>query len=407
MNQKPTYIDLFAGCGGLSLGLCQAGWQGLFAIEKNKDAFSTLRHNLVDKKRHFDWVEWLPQTNLDINEVLASYRKKIKDLRGKVDLIAGGPPCQGFSTAGKRQEDDFRNGLIRAYLKFVSLIKPKIIFFENVKGFTLKFEKNKTRGIAYSQFVLAELDKLGYKAEGEMVNFSRFGVPQKRTRFILVGIRKDVAKKTGASAKDFFSLLEKNRMFFLAQKGLASPGVTLEQAISDLLFQNGTAGTPDRARFQSGKYAPPQSPYQILMRSGYEPEVADSHSFANHRLYIRERFAEILEASERNKNLNTHLREKYKISKHTIVPLSGSDQSPTLTTLPDDFIHYAEPRILTVREYARVQGFPDWYEFKGKYTTGSIDRKKDVPRYTQVGNAIPPLFSEQGGIALIQLLHHA
>ena len=97
------------------------------------------------------------------------------------------------------------------------------------------------------------------------------------------------------------------------------------------------------------------------------------------------------------------MRDKYNIKKHTVIPLDKDAKSPTITTLPDDYIHYSEPRILTVREYARIQSFPDWYEFQGKYTTGGKLRTKEVPRYTQIGNAIPPLFGEQSGLVLKEL----
>ena len=135
-QKKYTVIDLFAGCGGLSLGLYQAGWQGLFAIEKNAFAFETLKHNLIDNKQHFAWPDWLPQTHHDINEVLDNYENQLKALRGKVDLVAGGPPCQGFSMAGQRMEDDIRNQLVFSYIRFIDFVRPKMILFENVKGFT-------------------------------------------------------------------------------------------------------------------------------------------------------------------------------------------------------------------------------------------------------------------------------
>lgn len=402
-----TYIDLFAGCGGLSLGLHLAGWKGLFAIEKNKDAFQTLHYNLIEKLKHFDWVKWLPIQPWDINQVIQEFEPQLQALQGKVDMVVGGPPCQGFSTAGRRNEGDIRNGMIQSYLKFVELVKPKIIFFENVKGFTQKFEKNKTEGIAYAKFVENRLETLGYKTKGEMIDFSEYGVPQKRVRFILVGIREDVARKTQKCASDFFNLLANNRMHFLKGKGLQSNKITLEQAISDLLQMNGVTKTPDRGNFTSGLYISPQSAYQRMMREGDQRKIPDSHSFANHRPEIKERFSNILHACGRNKNVGRQtLQEKFKISKHTIIPLEGNNSAPTLTTLPDDFIHYCEPRILTVREYARIQSFPDWFEFKGKYTSGGVMRTKEVPRYTQVGNAIPPLFGEQGGIAIKRLLEN-
>ncbi|MCC6643592.1 DNA cytosine methyltransferase, partial [Candidatus Peregrinibacteria bacterium] len=153
MKNKNTYIDLFAGCGGLSLGLYLSGWRGLFAIEKNKDAFLTLEHNLIQKKKHFDWPDWLPQTNHDINVIIKSCSNELKELRDKVDLVVGGPPCQGFSSAGKRDEQDDRNKLIDSYIKFIRIVQPKIIFFENVKGFTEKFDRNKIKGRVYSRYV--------------------------------------------------------------------------------------------------------------------------------------------------------------------------------------------------------------------------------------------------------------
>ena len=129
MSKEFTYIDVFSGCGGLSLGLFKAGWKGLFAIEKSPMAFETLKHNLMDRKDHFDWPAWLPKKNHDIDKVLSSYRDELSSLRGKVTLVAGGPPCQGFSFAGRRKENDGRNKLVDSYVQFVSLVKPKMLFF--------------------------------------------------------------------------------------------------------------------------------------------------------------------------------------------------------------------------------------------------------------------------------------
>ena len=134
LENNYTVIDLFAGCGGLSLGLYQAGWHGVFAIEKNPCAFETLKYNLIDKKNHFDWPEWLPIEPLDILEVNKKYKKELKQLGGIIDLVAGGPPCQGFSMAGKRVKDDVRNQLVFAYIDFIQMVRPKLILFENVKG---------------------------------------------------------------------------------------------------------------------------------------------------------------------------------------------------------------------------------------------------------------------------------
>ena len=399
---KRCFIDLFAGCGGLSLGLHKAGWEGIFVIEKSPDAFLTLQHNLIIKNNHFNWPHWLEQTNHDINYIIKKYSKNLRSLRGSVTLVAGGPPCQGFSMAGRRCEGDERNKLIDSYIEFVRLVEPKILFFENVKGFTIGFKKENdvhNRDKAYSQYVWEKLEALGYNVHGDILDFSQFGVPQRRQRFILVGT------KIG-SAEYFFKRIVENKGAFLKTKGIKTDTVSLEDAISDLLQKHGQTTSPDSPNFYAGKYSKPQNNYQKLMRTKAHKvgQVADSHRFANHTKEISERFKFILDNLKRNKNISDLHREKFRLKKHTIVPLSRSMQTPTLTTLPDDYIHYCEPRILTVREYARIQTFPDEYEFIGKYTTGGNRRKIDVPRYSQIGNAIPPLFAEQAGLILRQMV---
>jgi DNA (cytosine-5)-methyltransferase 1 len=406
MEKTYSYIDLFAGCGGLSLGLCNAGWKGLFAIEKSKDAFKTLKHNLIEKKQHFSWVPWLRKQRYDINHVIKKYEKELISLRGKVDMVTGGPPCQGFSVAGRRNEKDKRNKLVKSYIRFIELVKPKIIFFENVKGFTLKFERNKEKGETYSTFVIQELEGLGYVVHPELIDFGNFGIPQKRTRFILVGVLNENSEFNGELVKGFFRELEKNCETFLINKSLIV-NTNLEDAISDLLQSNGTIPSPEFNGFQEGTYSEAKSNYQTLMREGIQGDAVDSHRFANHTGDIVDRFRDILNRPIiRNKDIGKDLRDDLGLKKHTLVPLAKDNKCPTLTTLPDDYIHYVEPRILTVREYARIQTFPDWFEFQGKYTTGGKRRKLEVPRYTQIGNAIPPLFGEQGGIVLKTLLQN-
>ncbi len=408
VKKELNYIDLFAGCGGLSLGLHNAGWKGLFAIEKSPDAFKTLKHNLIDKCNHFDWPEWLKKdgqpTELDIVKVLRNYEQQLQALRGAVDMVTGGPPCQGFSSNGKRNESDERNKLIKHYLKFIELVQPKILFFENVKGFTMEFVKNKSRGKRYSNFVVGKLEDLDYNVYGDMIDFSEFGIPQKRHRFILVGIRNDVVKKSGKVATDFFQQIKNNKESFLINHNL-NLTVNLEEAISDLLMKNGTTTSPDTKSFKAGLYSHAKGAYQNYLRQGLpNGAIADSHRFVNHRKDIVARFSLFLKNETRNKTISEDTKEYFGLKKRTQIPLYSKEPSPTITTLPDDYIHYSEPRILTVREYARIQSFPDTYEFKGKYTTGGKVRVKEVPRYTQIGNAIPPLFGEQSGIALKSLI---
>lgn len=408
MTKKKTYIDLFAGCGGLSLGLFNTGlWKGKFAVEKSPDAFETLQHNLIVKNNHFDWPDWLPKQNHDINDVIKNHKDNLKSLRGEIDLVAGGPPCQGFSTAGRRIEGDSRNELIKSYIKFIRLVQPKVIFFENVKGFTQKFDKNKIKGKIYSEYVTNALeydspkdDFQGYKVEGKLLDFSDFGIPQKRTRFILVGIRKDIAIQVKPNG--FFEQIQKQKETFLIKKGIGLTN-SLEDAISDLLKINEVV-SPDTKSFTAGLYNPIQSKYQKLLRGTVDSKIPDSHRFAKHSEDTLRKFEFILQNAEKDKTLSNELKERFNLKKRTVIPLSGNRPAPTITTLPDDYIHYCEPRIFTVREYARIQSFNDWYEFKGKYTTGGKRRTQEVPRYSQIGNAIPPLFGEQAGITLNKII---
>jgi DNA (cytosine-5)-methyltransferase 1 len=409
MVEKKSYIDLFAGCGGLSLGLFNTGlWKGKFAVEKSPDAFETLQYNLIDKKNHFDWPEWLQKQNHDINDIIKNHKSNLKSLRGDIDLVAGGPPCQGFSTAGRRNEGDSRNELIKSYIKFIRLVQPKIVFFENVKGFTQKFDKNKIKGKVYSEYVTNALeydspkgDFKGYKVEGKLIDFSEFGIPQKRTRFILVGIRKDIVNQVKSTG--FFEQIQKQKDAFLIKKGIGLTN-SLEDAISDLL-KNNEIISPDTKSFSAGLYNQIQSNYQKLLRKNVDSEIPDSHRFAKHSKSTVEKLEFILKYAVKNKTLSNELKDRFNLKKRTVIPLSGKTPTPTITTLPDDYIHYCEPRIFTVREYARIQSFNDWYEFKGKYTTGGKRRIQEVPRYSQIGNAIPPLFGEQAGLILNSVLN--
>ena len=322
MTEHLNYIDLFAGCGGLSLGLHQAGWKGLFAIEKSPDAFKTLNYNLIQNKNHFDWPNWLPQSNHDINEILINYTNELRKLKGKVTMVAGGPPCQGFSMAGRRNENDSRNDLINSYIKFVETVEPKIIFFENVKGFTMEFKKNKEKGIAYSSIVTQKLNDLGYFVKGQLINFGEYGIPQKRTRFILVGIKKNLKNASQEKAETFFSMLKENKFDFLATKGL-TPETNLQDAISDLFKINGLKQTPDFPNFHSGVYGKERNNYQKLMRKGVEVKIPDSHRFPKHSPEISKRFEDILAVTQnrRNLDLSKEIRESFNIKKHTVIPL--------------------------------------------------------------------------------------
>ncbi|MBU4010995.1 MAG: DNA cytosine methyltransferase, partial [Proteobacteria bacterium] len=215
-NNIPTFLDVFSGCGGLSLGLFSAGWQGIFAIEKNPDAFSTLKHNLISPKvsrYRFDWPEWLCQKPMEISTLLENHKNDLVSLQGKVDLIAGGPPCQGFSSAGKRDPNDPRNSLTEEYIQVVSLVQPRFLLIENVRGFNVAFKARSESGKnakPYSHLVREKLESLGYSVFTATICCSNFGVPQHRKRFIMIAIREnDPALKTLGDKNPIDLLLNK------------------------------------------------------------------------------------------------------------------------------------------------------------------------------------------------------
>lgn len=386
MKEPLTFIDLFAGAGGFSLGFHQAGMEGLFAIERDPMAFKTLRYNLIDRRNAFSWPSWLPVMQMDIRDVITGRREELMALRGKVDLVAGGPPCQGFSTAGRRIEHDERNQMFREYIKFVEFVQPRMILFENVLGFDMRFGGKEGNGHSYSNLLGNRLQQIGFEKPAlRKIDFSEYGVPQFRKRIIIYSTKK------GMDPETFFDQL-------LTRK--SHPVISVKQATSDLLRSNGEVISLDSPSFMNGVYGAPSTPFQKAMQESNEKGLPDSHRFARHSQKVEERFKFILKSYSKGKNLDSVSRINLGLKKRNMIPLDPETPSPTLTTLPDDYIHYGEPRILTVREYARLQSFPEWYEFKGKYTTGGKLRTQETPRYTQVANAVPPKFSELAAFTL-------
>lgn len=400
---KHTFIDLFAGCGGLSLGLFQAGWQGIFAIEKSSDAFATLRHNLCasEGRFQFEWPAWLDCEAQTTARLLRKHEAHLTALRGKVDLIAGGPPCQGFSTAGLRNPNDPRNRLTTEYIRIVQLVQPKFLLLENVRGFQAAF---KGASEPYSARVVRKLSraKVAYHVHTAMMNASEFGVPQPRARFLMLGIRKDLRWEDFAP----FDSLRARLYAFRKARGLGA-STSSRQAIGDLETSRQTIGPSDESEgFQQINYRRPGklSNYQKLLRDGLEANYRpNSLRLANHREETKFRFEHILANCPRGKKVPKEYRDKHGMRKQCLAALHPDRPAHTVTTLPDDLLHYSEPRILTVRENARLQSFPDWFDFKGKYTTGGKVRRNQCPRYTQVGNAVPPLMAEAVGLSLLAM----
>ncbi|MBL9149847.1 MAG: DNA cytosine methyltransferase [Phycisphaerae bacterium] len=400
-----TFVDLFAGCGGLSLGLLSAGWRGLFAVESDAIAFETLKHNLVEGHEHcpfrFDWPAWLEKAPIEIRHFINTHGKDLPKIRGEVDLLAGGPPCQGFSLAGQRKQNDPRNALFKHYVDLVKALQPSFVLLENVKGISVAFsngaKSKKLRGRPgqpFSEKIKARLQDAGYLVFTKLVHGTDVGVPQFRPRYIMLAIRNDLLKRHVAF--DPFRDFDARRKSFLKAKGLPEDHpVTVKQAISDLAIRGKKLiDCVDSSGFKQIEYTQPLSDYQRFLHGALNGTAPNSLRLAKHGEVVTDRFKTILATCRKGVSLSDADRKRLGLKKHCVVPLHPDKPSHTLTTLPDDFLHYSEPRILTVREYARLQSFPDWYDFKGKYTTGGSRRVRECPRYTQAGNAVPPLLAE-------------
>lgn len=411
MPASLRFIDVFAGCGGLSLGLSQAGCQGVFAVEKSPLAFETLRHNLVDGKNYrFAWPTWLPKQATTCEDLISSYGEQLRALRDSIDLIVGGPPCQGFSTAGRRDPADPRNKMTEQYLALVGLVQPRFLVIENVAGFDMRFENEEglaelitdAEDTSYARYVARRLDEIGYNVHAGLINCAAFGVPQVRHRYLMICERKD----NNASDLDLLKALKKSRKSFLTKKHLPTHRfVTTSEAIGDLktseanLITNQDSGMRG---FLEIDYCPSREPslYQRLMRIMADGPP-NSLRLANHKQSTIDYFTRVQMICRPGRCLSKGERKLVGTKKHATTVLNKNGPAPTITTLPDDILHYDEPRILTVRENARIQSFPDWFAFQGKYTTGGAQRKFECPRYTQVGNAVPPLVAEAIGKVLL------
>jgi DNA (cytosine-5)-methyltransferase 1 len=409
-----TFVDLFAGGGGLSLGLMLAGWNGLFAVEQDSLAFRTLKFNLLEDEgscpHKYDWPIWLEKSPIEISHFIEKHGEELATLKGKLDLLAGGPPCQGFSLAGRRKSNDPRNRLFKHYVEIVELLQPPFLLLENVKGISVAFRKkakdgtrNKKTLKPFSERIKKSLRGAGYEVFTRLVRAMEIGVPQFRPRYIMLAIRRDLLK----SRPDFdpFHDYEKRRKAFLKAKGLPlKRAITVSQAISDLETKGKKlVDCVDATGCQQIKYSHPKTNYQRLLHGELNGTAPNSLRLANHRDKTKNRFQQIISTCRHGIQLSEKDRKRFGLKKHCTVPLDANQPSHTLTTLPDDLLHYSEPRILTVREYARLQSFPDWYEFKGKYATGGDKRLKECPRYTQTGNAVPPFLAEFIGLLLKDL----
>lgn len=407
---KLRSIELFAGCGGLALGLHRAGWSGLFAVERDPMAFETLEANLIDAKAPYrafnQWPNWMPRQSSDLVALLGDdeFCWHLRSLRGTVDLVAGGPPCQGFSVGGKRDGEDERNSLVYRMLDFVELVQPRAVLIENVEGMARRFvSKPGTAGTSVAEDAIAKLEDLGYIASYHLINSADFGVPQARKRVAIIGVLS--AGMTRQALHDLAALaIERGAKVTRVEHGLLDDGViTVKEAIDDLSGSR-LVPSPDSPRFQSGTYTAPKSAYAKLMREGVaDGAIPDSHRMSVHGEGVRSLY-ELAHRTQTPGRLSKEFLLQNGTKKDKKVLLDPAAVVATITTHPDEYIHYKHARNITIREMARLQSFPDLFTFHGRYTINGPRRRFDVARCSQVGNAVPPLMGEGLGRAVIEVL---
>lgn len=385
---KPIVLDLFAGAGGLSEGLHMASWDVAVAVELNKDAADTYRHNHNELQHRNTLV--MNQNIQNIGSAELQYAlKEARNLSFKnVDIVVGGPPCQGFSVIGLRSLDDERNRLLLDFVRIVAIVKPKAFIVENVKGI-LSYA-----GHRMPAFLTSVFSAIGYNLSYDVVNSMDFGVPQDRSRVFFMGLRKDVANDFGVQV---LKAPAENKPESIRADYNVGEFVTVSDAISDLppgkpiaLESRIWVRDEDVSDVQSEDFPYPLGKklklYQKAMRLGSKV-ITDNHTkgMSEQRLYKVSSLPEGGTLSSKGRS-NAWRRLKMDKPCHTLQAHMGKDLK--------EFIHPLVNRWITVREAARLQSFPDRYRFKG--CQGAQLR--------QIGNAVAPFLGWAVGKAIAQQL---
>ena len=347
---KYKLLDLFCGAGGFSLGFEQQNFEVLKAIDFNKYAIQTYNANLQYKTGEV----------LDLTSVEPSYFDKYVGIDG----IIGGPPCQGFSTAGQRKADDIRNKLYEEYFKILEKIHPKFFIIENVVGI-LTYANG-----AIKNDIFARAEKLGYVMFSNILNAVDYGVPQYRRRVIFIGIKKEIVEAKG------------NYVF---PEKCVDHEITIEEALSDLP-EYIPVTQPDSLEYPIA----PKNAFQRLMRKN--SKLLTNHNYTNHSQKTVDTIMLVPEGGSIK-----DLSEEQRGGRKYLALLRKMDRKkPALTidTGHRTYFHYTEPRIPSVREVARLQSFPDNFIFYGP----------KAEQYKQVGNAVPPIMAEKLALSIQEYL---
>lgn len=343
---KYNVVDLFCGAGGLSYGFERAGFNVLLGVDNDTAALKTFEFNHKNSKSICGDITQISYD--DIRNVIGEQN---------IDIIVGGPPCQGMSLSGPRKFEDPRNRLYLSYIRLVKEIQPKAFVIENVPGLVTLF------GGEIKNNIIHEFRKMGYIIEYRILCSSDYGVPQTRRRVVFVGYKLGEFEYPSKQVKQ----------------------VSCIEALSDLPPLAEAIGDPEMPYWTA-----PQSEYQKLMRK--QSKSVKNHIAANHSDNVKNTIALIPPGG----NYKT-LPEGYESTRNFHVAWTrfpDNKPAPTIDTGHRHHFHYKYNRVPTVRECARIQSFPDNFIFFGNKTQ----------QFRQVGNAVPPLMAEQIALQVIKLL---
>ncbi len=359
--KKLIGIDLFCGAGGFSLGLSRKNIEIIIANEIEKDFAKTFKLNHPKTK----------MLNEDIHNI--DFKKELKKIGYKtIDILCGGPPCQGFSTVGSKNKKDKRNSLFWEFLRAVNETTPKAVIFENVSGF-----KSLYNGQAY-ETLISELENIGYKVFSNVLNAADYGLPQLRKRTIIIGITKECTFEFPKIIKSKYKNLFEDKY------------LTVMSAISDLPKLN----VGEEKNNYSCK---PKNDYQKKMRG--KTKILTEHNCSNYGVRMQ-KIISLVPPKGDISDLPINLRPK-KYFNNVYARIDPTQPSPTITRnfgTPSSTrcIHPFQNRALSTREGARLQGFPDNFIFYGSKTSKNL----------QIGNAVPPLLGEIIGKQIVKSLNY-
>lgn len=331
-ENAPTVISTFAGCGGSSLGYSMAGFRELLAVEWNDNAVETFRLNFPDVPVYHGDI-----TKLSIEQCLEMAGIQTDEL----DVLDGSPPCQGFSTAGKRILADPRNQMFREYVRLLRGLRPKVFIMENVSGMV----KGKMK-LIFAE-ILAELKACGYRVKAWLLNAMYFNVPQSRLRVIFIGIRNDLRGE--------LSCAKAQAIPFTAHQAIPSLLATRSQRVNPWINSLKSAAT-------------------ICTTEGYQA-IFMPHEISESEIRESWQMSRVLRGIEKSKHFGLIGHDPDKPSPAIMQDVGG------MTT---GLCHPIEIRRLTISEIKRLASFPDDFSFIGNYRD----------KWTRIGNSVPPLFMQ-------------